>query len=513
MEAGMSGKRRIEEVNSLFSPVEGMERFRKCVFRQAEGTEQHGRVTGKLGGGTVEVENEVEAEIMAWNCQGVGSSLTIHPLKETCRLQQPDIVVLFETKNKDGGIIVMWHREEDVRIVQWDEWFVQVELSENGQRQWRCVFVYASCEDGVRKTQLEVLKSLKEGVRGSWCVIGDFNDILEVEEKQGGNERTEAKVIQDKLKETYESEFFEREGVISVESELDEPWAEDENFWSQRAKFEHLKESDKNKKFFHTLAMVRRRRNMLMRLNDSAGVWHEGGEAVEQVVLEYFEGIFWANDVCHPDRVVSKVDRKVTNEMNCQLTRVVTSKEVKRAVFDMPTDKSPGPNGMAVHFFQYFWDIISSDITDVVDNFFHSGKILKAINHTHVFSIPKTLSPMNVSEDVEERKSLRGIRISRESPSISHIVFADDTMIFSRAGRGEAEEVRQILKDYEVVSGQVANIGKCSISFSPRTGGTDRADITTILQMGEVRIKGNTWSFLLKLDAPKEKFLDISQTE
>ncbi|GAA0164961.1 hypothetical protein LIER_20479 [Lithospermum erythrorhizon] len=38
----------------------------------------------------------------------------------------------------------------------------------------------------------------------------------------------------------------------------------------------------------------------------------------------------------------------------------------------------------------------------------------------------------------EERKALSGIRISKESPSISHILFADDTMIFGRANREEA---------------------------------------------------------------------------
>ncbi|GAA0143829.1 hypothetical protein LIER_04422 [Lithospermum erythrorhizon] len=47
--------------------------------------------------------------------------------------------------------------------------------------------------------------------------------------------------------------------------------------------------------------------------------------------------------------------------------------------------------------------------------------------------------------DAEERKALVGIRISRQSSSISHILFADDTMIFSRAGKVEAGEIWRIL--------------------------------------------------------------------
>ncbi|GAA0169691.1 hypothetical protein LIER_40809 [Lithospermum erythrorhizon] len=41
----------------------------------------------------------------------------------------------------------------------------------------------------------------------------------------------------------------------------------------------------------------------------------------------------------------------------------------------------------------------------------------------------------------EERRAISGIRISRESPSISHILFADDTMIFGRATVEEAEVI------------------------------------------------------------------------
>ncbi|GAA0151473.1 hypothetical protein LIER_43144 [Lithospermum erythrorhizon] len=55
-------------------------------------------------------------------------------------------------------------------------------------------------------------------------------------------------------------------------------------------------------------------------------------------------------------------------------------------------------------------------------------------------------------KDAEERKTLFGIRISRESPSINHILFAVDTMIFSTAGITEGREVKRILEVYESAS-------------------------------------------------------------
>ncbi|GAA0156002.1 hypothetical protein LIER_13600 [Lithospermum erythrorhizon] len=67
--------------------------------------------------------------------------------------------------------------------------------------------------------------------------------------------------------------------------------------------------------------------------------------------------------------------------------------------------------------------------------------------------------------DVEERKALTGIKISRESPSISHILFVDDTMLLCKVSVSESQEVMRILEDYETASGQKINLAKCSVSF------------------------------------------------
>ncbi|KAL0845557.1 hypothetical protein Bca101_018803 [Brassica carinata] len=43
-------------------------------------------------------------DLMSWNCQGLGSDLTIHRIKEICRDISPDIMFLMETKNDDEFI-------------------------------------------------------------------------------------------------------------------------------------------------------------------------------------------------------------------------------------------------------------------------------------------------------------------------------------------------------------------------------------------------------------------------
>ncbi|GAA0176544.1 hypothetical protein LIER_42094 [Lithospermum erythrorhizon] len=60
----------------------------------------------------------------------------------------------------------------------------------------------------------------------------------------------------------------------------------------------------------------------------------------------------------------------------------------------------------------------------------------------------------------EERKVLTGVKISKGSPSTSHILFVDDTLFFSKASEKEVTTMEKILEDYELASGQKINMSK-----------------------------------------------------
>ncbi|GAA0170367.1 hypothetical protein LIER_40942 [Lithospermum erythrorhizon] len=232
------------------------------------------------------------------------------------------------------------------------------------------------------------------------------------------------------IKEACESESFDREGVLGMEKELDEAWDEEERYWFAKSRSKHLKEGDKNTRFFHASTLMRRRK----------------GSDVGDVILEYFRDIFSANDSCVPENATSVVDRRVTEEMNQRLTRFITSEDVKAVVFDMPIDKSPGPDRM-------------TGLTCML-------------------------------RDTEERRALTGIKIARDCPSINHILFVDDTLVFCKATVEEGKEIKWILEDYEVALGQKVNMGKCSINFEPRTSPEVRVQVLQVLGMREVSDQG-----------------------
>ncbi|KAK9666078.1 hypothetical protein RND81_14G158900 [Saponaria officinalis] len=79
------------------------------------------------------------------------------------------------------------------------------------------------------------------------------------------------------------------------------------------------------------------------------------------------------------------------------------------------------------------------------------------------------------------RKSMEGIKICRGGPHISHLFFADDTIIFSKANKKNAETVHDVITQYELASGQRINMQKSEIFFSPNTALPDRDDVQGIL--------------------------------
>jgi hypothetical protein len=65
-------------------------------------------------------------------------------------------------------------------------------------------------------------------------------------------------------------------------------------------------------------------------------------------------------------------------------------------------------------------------------------------------------------KDVESRGELEGVRVCREAPMVSHLLFADDSLILMRADRKNALKPKEILDSYCASSGHKISEEKSS---------------------------------------------------
>ena len=96
----------------------------------------------------------------------------------------------------------------------------------------------------------------------------------------------------------------------------------------------------------------------------------------------------------------------------------------------------------------------------------------------------------------EEREGhIKGVAVCRSAPRISHLLFADDSIIFYRASISEYDRVIEVLEGYERDSGQKINKEKTSLFFSKKQGGIYRIKLRKSLGLKLSYIMKSTWGY------------------
>lgn len=85
-------------------------------------------------------------------------------------------------------------------------------------------------------------------------------------------------------------------------------------FWRQRSKVLWLKEGEKNSKFFHNAALVRKQNNIINKLHSDDGPWMEGSTMVG-VFVDYFLELFTTFQLNGMDSIIGLLGCRLTDGM------------------------------------------------------------------------------------------------------------------------------------------------------------------------------------------------------
>lgn len=82
---------------------------------------------------------------------------------------------------------------------------------------------------------------------------------------------------------------------------------------------------------------------------------------------------------------------------------------------------------------------------------------------------------------------IHGVKVDKNSPAISHIIYADDLIIMGRTNARKAVEIRECFETYCEWSGQQANPKKSSILFSKNMSSKGKMELQEILGFKPMR--------------------------
>ncbi|GJY45171.1 RNA-directed DNA polymerase, eukaryota [Tanacetum coccineum] len=134
---------------------------------------------------------------------------------------------------------------------------------------------------------------------------------------------------------------------------------------AQKVKINWSIEGDENSRFFH--GMLNKKRNQqAIRGILKEGTWVDDPKAVKNEFLSHFKERL---DSPNSSRLLLDMDfpNRVSVEQVVDLERNVSKEEIKRAVWDCGSDKSPGPDGFTFGFYRRYWDTIENDVVDADD--------------------------------------------------------------------------------------------------------------------------------------------------
>ncbi|PKI70157.1 hypothetical protein CRG98_009445 [Punica granatum] len=136
----------------------------------------------------------------------------------------------------------------------------------------------------------------------------------------------------------------------------------EEKLLKQKSMVEWLRVEDQNTSFFHKAVRGRMTQSTIRVLYPNSGAKLEGVQEIKAEAVKFFEGLLGTKDECIGGVLASKLSsilkRKVPLSKYQLLLSPIEDEEIKKALFSMGNDKSPGPNGFTEFFFKHAWHTV-----------------------------------------------------------------------------------------------------------------------------------------------------------
>ncbi|XP_074315210.1 uncharacterized protein LOC141651394 [Silene latifolia] len=215
-----------------------------------------------------------------------------------------------------------------------------------------------------------------------WVILWEFNVVRTVDERITNTPPTIADILNfntcisqcglDDMR-SIGCEFAwtnNQEPDTRVWTKLDRAMKDELSTLKQREKVEGILNNDRSTRCFFARIQERKHAQIIRELNDAHGV--------RQYV-----------DVAPLNKDFIATGATLTQDSWDPLIKPITKEEIKTALFDIDSNKSPGPDVFSSGFFKTSWSIIEADFCKAILDFFHTGKMLKQANSTLLALIPK----------------------------------------------------------------------------------------------------------------------------
>ena len=144
-----------------------------------------------------------------------------------------------------------------------------------------------------------------------------------------------------------------------------------------------------------------RRHNRVVQIKDENDDWISNPQQIKHFTI-HFQKLYEDDQPHTAEKIHLQLKDTnilvITDQQRMTLDQPIKDEEILQVVRQMGSFKALGPDGIPTAFYQKFWPTVKTDILNMVKAFFHSGFLLRSLNHTYITLIPKVPTPERVTQ-------------------------------------------------------------------------------------------------------------------
>ena len=127
-------------------------------------------------------------------------------------------------------------------------------------------------------------------------------------------------------------------------------------------------DNEKASKYFFSLENNRKSQKNITKLIDDEGNVHTNKDQILNHIAEFYTKLYTeeATNAHMQQKLLDSIHQRLPTDVTETLEGELDLNECYEALTKMPSQKSPGTDGLPAEFYIMFWDILGRDLVDVI---------------------------------------------------------------------------------------------------------------------------------------------------
>ncbi|KAI5443998.1 hypothetical protein KIW84_012577, partial [Lathyrus oleraceus] len=150
-----------------------------------------------------------------------------------------------------------------------------------------------------------------------------------------------------------------------AQADMDSTLNIEEYFWKEKARLNCNLLGDRKSKFFHIYAQIRKKTKLISSLYINNIVVTDRTH-LENHIEDHFKNLFNNLVVVQDNGLIEEtIPCLVNDSTNDILAMIPTELEIHNVVMNLNSDSAPRPDGFGAFFYQFYWEVIKSNVIKV----------------------------------------------------------------------------------------------------------------------------------------------------